>query len=276
MKNNTFYFKLFAATIISLCVFTQSTYSCIVTQKTILKADPYFDDCFQQYSKIQQDCSLNTVEKKLEAWSKFKKKCSKDGTYEGNKAMLYFMAGDSNRAIEILQKALKEAHYNTVENNYLLAGILYSKGELEATKTLAEKLVKEYPQYFNGYALLGAYYITYRNWELAKYYLEKAYTLNDRVWSVQAYLSTVYYQYNRYDDTVKLYYEAYNDEPYATILERLSTVTVIDALIHLNRLKEAQQLLNEQLLKDSEVKDYKSYKIVKGRLKKAFIAREGR
>ncbi len=274
MSYYTHYFRLFAAATLSLCVLVQNSYSWLVDPNKIPEDYPYSEECSQEYSKIQQDCLLNTVEKKLEAWSKYKTKCSKNGIYEGHKAMFYILAGDGNKAIGILQESLKNPDYNIIENASLLASIFYEAGYFLETKKWAEILIGKYPDYCNGYALLGQYYIAYRNWEYAKHYLEKANRLNDEVSAVQAYLAVVYYQYARNEEVVNLYYKAYNTEPCKIIFLRRPTVSMIAALIHLGRLEEAQKFLNEQLEKDPAAKDDYGHKVVKQELEKALIARE--
>ena len=241
--------------------------------KNLPKDYPYSRECFLIFKEIQEDCLLKTPDEKLIAWSKFKKKCSKDGVYDKYKALIYSSYGNVNKAIDIMQTSLKNANYNIIENASFLAKLLYDQGNLEASKELAEMLIEKYPNYFNGYAHLGEYYMYYHEWELAKKYFEKAYELNSKVPALMSNLAAIYYRYGRNKDTIEFYNKAYTSSPCYTIQQRIPTAAMIAALIHLDRLSEAKKLLKEQLENDPEAKDNYGHKAVKLELEKTLAAK---
>ena len=243
-------------------------YSC-PKQEQMPKDYPYSEYCCKKYSSIVQD-ELLDLQGKIVKWEKYEQKCQKHGIYEHYLAMMY-VSHDNDKGISILTKSLLKTNFNIIENASSLGFIMYYKGYYKQLNRIANILINRYPEYCQGYYLLGIYYMTTGEWDLARANLEKAYKLKlpDSEVLIKAYLSTVYYEFGMYEDVIKLYCEAYRKQPKGTILQRRPTLTMIASLIHLGKLDDAQKLMSEWEKADNTLKNSEDYHKIKTLLEDA-------
>ena len=204
--------------------------------------------------KICVDTNLNK-EGKIKAWEKYKKLCSKDGSYQLILADEYANYGDYNAAQGILEEAIKDAKFDTRYHKLLLHVIYINLRKINESIDLALSLIKDYPDFDGGYKRLAVNGMIVKDWVKSRSLLEEALLLNNKNDITYILLTTVSYELGEYDK-VHLYYEkAFLLNPLVTLMDRSSSLSMLDVHIIEKDFNEANAMITQLLDIDESIKD---------------------
>lgn len=204
--------------------------------------------------KISVDVNLNK-EGKIKAWEKYKKLCSKDGSYQLILADEYVTYDDYNAAKEVLEKAIKDAKFDTRHHKTLLNIVYLCLEEINKSVDSTVLLIKEYPDFYGGYLSMGANLLRVNEFYKAKEFLEEALLLNKKHTLTYHLLTRASYELGEYDK-VHLYYEkAFLLNPLVTLMDRSSSLSMLDVHIIEKDFNEANAMITQLLDIDEGIKD---------------------
>lgn len=217
---------------------------------------PHLGDsiCRIKSFEIDSDTSLNT-EKKIKAWKLYKNICSKNGSYQLLLADTYTADENYKAAKEILENAIQNATYDTRYHKSHLHEVYLQLGETDRSIDLAASIVTDYPDFDGGYKCFGVNFYVQQNWVKAKKLLELAVLLNNKNYYAYQLLTRVSYELKEHDK-VHLYYEkAFAINPFITLLDRSSSLSILAVYIYERNFEEARSMITQLLEFDPTIKD---------------------
>lgn len=149
--------------------------------------------CTNVFNKLSED-NKNNFETIESQWIKYKHTCGVEGTYYEYLSSIYVSRGQFERALSILNKELNECDYDSRYLEAKLSSILYQQGNYLESRSIAETMIKKYPNWYKGYLIMGCVFMSELNWEKALLYLNKAKDIDPKAIEPYANLSSVYYE----------------------------------------------------------------------------------
>ncbi|MGI9215282.1 MAG: tetratricopeptide repeat protein, partial [Gammaproteobacteria bacterium] len=188
----------------------------------------------------------NSPAEKIKAWEYYEEQCSRDGSYQLILGDFYLSYGFTSKAKKILEDTLKNANYDTRYHKLWLQGVYLGLNEMKKAKSLAEQMIKDYSNWFGGFYSLGAYYFNLEKYDLAKHYLDKAVTLNNKDPDTYLMLSYIAYVLNDSNEKVIKYYcKAINLDYIKSLLNIKSSLGTVVILVNQGKFEYAKNLLDE-------------------------------
>ncbi len=149
-----------------------------------------------------------STEDKIREWSGLKAKCGISGLYEYRMGVLDVLAGRYDEARTVTQAALAPG---TPYEKYLLSVIANAdlgQGNLDSSLLRYEALIKKYPEYYDGYAGVGAVKLVQHKIEESIQYLNEG-AKRARTLDIYRNLTIAYAQLGRHEEAVKAMNDAY-------------------------------------------------------------------
>lgn len=146
----------------------------------IVMAEENKIDCDVEFGKIlNQGDSFDIKGKIQQLEEKLSKTCKGTGSYEGRLAKLYSLSGNNEKALKILDAAItnKLPHEKELKLGYFDA--LFRQEKLNDAGDYANKLIKEYSDWYGGYISLGQVKLVNEEYVDAIKYLTKSIQLNE-------------------------------------------------------------------------------------------------
>ncbi len=137
-------------------------------------------DCDIEFGKIvNQGDSFDIKGKIQQLEEKLSKSCAGTGAYERGLAKLYSLAGNNEKALKILDAAIanKLPYEKELKLGYFDA--LFRQEKLVDAGDYANKLTKEFPDWYGGYISLGQVKLVNEEYADAVKYLTKSIELNE-------------------------------------------------------------------------------------------------
>lgn len=137
-------------------------------------------DCEVEFGKILNQGDPFDVTGKIQQLEKqLSESCAGTGTYEGGLAKLYSLSGNNEKALRILNAAItnKLPHEKELKLGYF--DVLFRQEKLAAAGDYANKLIKEFPDWYGGYISLGQVKLVNEEYVEATKYLTKSIELQE-------------------------------------------------------------------------------------------------
>ncbi len=115
-----------------------------------------------------------STEDKIREWSRLKAKCGISGLYEYRLGMLYALAGWYDKARTVAQSGLALGTPYEKELLSVISNADMGLGDLDSSLLGYEALIKKYPEYYDGYARVGAVKLVQHKFEESIQYLNEA------------------------------------------------------------------------------------------------------
>ena len=195
--------------------------------------------CKDEWRQTMQ--SPASTEDKIRQWSGLRAKCGISGLYEDRLGVLYLLAGRYDEARTVTQAALAPG---TPYEKYLLSVIANAdlgQGNLDSSLLRYEALIKKYPEYYDGYAGVGAVNVVQHKYEESIQYLNEA-AKRARVLDIYRNLTIAYALLGRHEEAVKAINEAYAIDK-AIVKDRESMHAAAVSYIYLGKLHAADGFL---------------------------------
>ena len=195
--------------------------------------------CKDEWRQTMQ--SPASTEDKIRQWSGLRAKCGISGLYEDRLGVLYLLAGRYDEARTVAQTALAPG---TPYEKYLLSVIANAdlgQGNLDSALLRYEALIKKYPEYYDGYAGVGAVNVVQHKYEESIQYLNEG-AKRARVLDIYRNLTIAYALLGRHEEAVKAINEAYAIDK-AIVKDRESMHAAAVSYIYLGKLHAADGFL---------------------------------
>ena len=217
---------------------------------------PHLGNSVCRIESFKIDFNQNLDRKgKIKAWKKYKKICSKDGSYQLLLGDAYATYGNFEAAKKVLEEAIKDAKFDTRYHKSLLHEVYLALKERNKSVELAVSLIKEHPNFDGGYLSLAVNLARVGDFVKAKQFLKEALRLNDKTIATYQVLTRVSYELGEYDK-VHLYYEkAFLLDPLVTLIDRSSSLSMLDVHIIEKDFNEANAMIAQLLVSDKDIKD---------------------
>jgi len=128
--------------------------------------------CNDEWRQTMQ--SPASTEDKIREWSRLKAKCGISGLYEYRLGMLYALAGWYDKARTVAQSGLALGTPYEKELLSVISNADMGLGDLDSSLLGYEALIKKYPEYYDGYARVGAVKLVQHKFEESIQYLNEA------------------------------------------------------------------------------------------------------
>jgi tetratricopeptide (TPR) repeat protein len=194
--------------------------------------------------------STATAEDKIRAWSGLKEKCDISGLYEYRLGTLYALAARYDEARSVAQTALSQGTPYEKELLSVLANADMLRENLDASLLDYETLIKKYPDYYDGYAGVGAVKLLQHKFEESIQYLNEA-AKRQRTLDIYRNLTIAYSLLGRYEEAVKAINEGYAIDRFI-VKDREAMHAAAISYVHLGKLHAADGFLKMLLQADPQ------------------------
>jgi tetratricopeptide (TPR) repeat protein len=194
------------------------------------------NDEWQQTVKSSAD-----PESKIREWSGLKAKCDISGLYEARLATLYIFAGRYDEGRTVAQTALSPGSPYEKELLSVIANADMGLENLDASLLDYETLIKKYPDYYDGYAGVGAVKLLQHKYEESIQYLNEA-AKHQRAFDIYRNLTIAYSLLGRHEEAVRAMNEGYAIDK-SIVKDRESMHAAAISYVRLGKLRAADGVL---------------------------------
>jgi tetratricopeptide (TPR) repeat protein len=239
---------------------------CLAKEKTNLVHDPFTvfyphlgdNHCRGEAFNIVWEPQLN-YKQKISKWSKYKKTCSTDGSYQLILADIQSSYDNDVIAEKTLESSIQNANFDTRYHKSLLHEVYINLKKIDQSLHLAYSIIDEYPDFYGGYQSLAVNFIQKKDWLNAKQYLEKSLLLNKNNSATYSLLAMVSYELREDNKVYKYYEKALSLDPFRVFADKHSTMRMAAVFILEKKFDTAKELLSNLLELNPSVKDDHSF-----------------
>lgn len=215
-------------------------------------------NCEQQFEELIKVGDPLDAQDKVNRMEGLSSTCKGTGIYEARLAKLYSIAGQREKALKTLQKALRARLAYTKELKITLFDTLFVLERAGEAEKIAQELIKDYPSWHGGYLSMAQIALVGNNNKDAISYLEKAAELEE---SSNIYLLMVmaFYQEKRYRESA-LSMQKVLKLNRDSILHTQAVCSAAYSLVALGYLAEAEDLLTKHIEFTPKAKNDPMYK----------------
>lgn len=219
---------------------------------TVMAATNRQDKCEQAFKKLASGHVSTQLSEKIKYWKSLSGQCAGTGLYEYRLSNLYIRAEKYRAARHELESALKRGLPHKRE---LLAGMVdlaSAVNNLSEARTYAEKLIREFPDYYVGYQEMGTIDIQEEKFKDAIPFFLKANKLKEN-WFTYRCLAISYFYTNQNKASITAFDKAYNLNN-AIVADRMAMLVGANAYMNVGNFKVAHGVLLMLAKKDPAVK----------------------